>query len=91
MTAGRPGCLLGIRRCFWRFDFVEILVGVAVQNCRFDIGVEAVDDVPCRLGTNAEPLPDHRERNYLFVPPPVVHEAGTLSHVRVRAADVPFE
>ena len=35
---------------------------MAVQNCRLDVGVEAVDDVLCRLGTNAEPFPDLRER-----------------------------
>ncbi|TRY73395.1 hypothetical protein TCAL_15719 [Tigriopus californicus] len=43
--------------------FPGILVGVAVQNRRLDVGVEAVDDVLCRLGTNAEPLPDLRERD----------------------------
>jgi hypothetical protein len=35
---------------------------VAAQSHRLGVGVEAVDKVLCRLGTNVEPLPDLRER-----------------------------
>ena len=40
---------------------------MAAQNRRLDVGVEAVDDVLCRLGMNAEPLPDLRERQGSFL------------------------